>query len=124
MLRIYVGEGDQDGDAVLYQRILEAAWRHDLSSATAIRGMMGFGRSGEIHRKSFWRAKRNLPVIIQIVDQRDRLAAFLSGLESMKADCLITVQRLMVSLPPFPKKGKTAKLLSRASETRKSGIMG
>jgi len=70
------------------------AKRHGLAGASVVRGIMGFGRSGQLHRVTLRKTTSRAPVIIQIVDDPDKITAFLQQLEDFETGGLVTVQRV------------------------------
>lgn len=92
MLRIYVGSRDLHGGRPLHEVIVEMACANRLAGATVIRGMLGYGRSGTIHHASLRPRLNEFPLVIQIADDPDRIAAFLPLLEPMVQGGLVTVQ--------------------------------
>lgn len=61
-----------------------------MAGATAMRGMLGFGANSLIHTAKILRLSEDLPVVVEIVDKPDRIAAFLPILEEMVFEGTIT----------------------------------
>jgi PII-like signaling protein len=96
LLRMYIGESDQWHGKPLYQAIVELARERGLAGATVLRGIEGFGATSHIHTSRILRLSEDLPVLIEIVDQEDRLRAILPELDAMVGDGLITLERIEV----------------------------
>lgn len=96
LLRMYIGESDQWHGKPLYQAIVELARERGLAGATVLRGIEGFGANSHIHTSRILRLSEDLPVLIEIVDQEDRLRAILPELDGMVGDGLITLERVEV----------------------------
>lgn len=96
LLRMYIGESDQWHGKPLYQAIVELARSRGLAGATVLRGVEGFGAKSHLHTSRILRLSEDLPVLIEIVDQEDRLRAILPELDSMVGDGLITLERVEV----------------------------
>jgi hypothetical protein len=92
MLRIYVGEADTWHGRSLYQQIVERARAHHLAGVTVIHGICGFGASSKIHKARIGRVKQNIPVVIKIADNEDRLKSFLPVLDEMLTGGLVTIE--------------------------------
>jgi CBS domain-containing protein len=90
ILRIYVGESDHAGGKLLYEAIVEEAHRRGLAGATVTRGLLGFGSGSLVHTAKILRLSENLPVVVEIVDRSERIAAFLPLLEGMVNEGAIT----------------------------------
>lgn len=105
LLRVFVGEDDRWHGRPLYEAIIEAARRQGLAGATAWRGFMGFGAHSRVHTTSVLRLSEDLPVIIEIVDAAEKIAAFVPVLDEMVSEGLVTIERAEVLLyraPPLP----------------------
>jgi PII-like signaling protein len=93
-LRIYVGELDKHGQRPLYEAIVLKAREHGLAGATVVRGQMGFGAHARVHTTKILRLSENLPVVIEIVDQRAAIEQFLPQLDQLVADGLVTIEKI------------------------------
>src|SRR6516165_3616467 len=89
-VRIYIGESDMFEGRPLYEALVEQARHRGLAGATVIRGTLGFGAHSRIHTSKGLRVSAGLPVVVEIVDQRDRIAAFLPEVDSMVGEGLVT----------------------------------
>jgi PII-like signaling protein len=96
LLRMYIGESDQWHGKPLYQAIVELARERGLAGATVLRGIEGFGAKAHLHTSRILRMSEDLPVLIEIVDQEDRLRAMLPEFDAMIGDGLITLERVEV----------------------------
>jgi len=95
MIRLHFGEDDRWHDKPLHEAIVEEARRHDLAGATVYRGVEGYGASSRIHRKHLLTSS-DLPVMVCIVDAREKIERFLPTLESMVGEGLIAVSPVEV----------------------------
>lgn len=68
----------------------------DLAGATVLRGPMGFGHSSQLHTTKILRLSQDLPIVIEIVDSPDRIAAFVKAIEPIMGSGLITTQTVQV----------------------------
>lgn len=100
LLRIYTEERAKAGSKPLYEAIVLSAREAGLSGATVLRGPMGFGRSHRLHNASILDLSGNLPLVIEIVDDEDRLRAFAAGLCAMPEIGLITLEKVEVLHDP------------------------
>jgi len=96
LARIYIGESDQFHGRPLYQAIVEFLRERGLAGATVLRGIEGFGAHARLHTARILRLSEDLPVLIEVVDEADRLRAILPELDAMVADGLITLERVEV----------------------------
>jgi PII-like signaling protein len=96
LARIYIGESDQWHGRPLYQAIVATLRERGIAGATVLRGIEGFGARAHLHTSRILQLSQDLPVLIEVVHQEDRLRAVLPELDRMVADRLITLQRVEV----------------------------
>ena len=77
LVRIYIGESDHLHGKPLYQAIVELLRERGLAGATVLRGIEGFGAKAHLHTTRLLRLSEDLPVLIEVVDQEDRIRAIL-----------------------------------------------
>ncbi len=77
LLRVFIGEADRHHGRPLSEVIVEAARKGGLAGATAWKGFMGFGAHSRMHTAKVLRLSTDLPVIIEIVDTREKIEGFL-----------------------------------------------
>lgn len=96
LLRIHVGESDRAEGLPLYEWIVQRARARGLAGATVLRGIEGFGAASRIHRASILRLSADLPIVVEIVDAREAIEAFLAELEPHLGGALVTLERVEV----------------------------
>jgi uncharacterized protein len=96
MLRIYFGEDDKSGSLPLYEAIVLKAREMHLAGATMLRGHVGFGHSSRIHTTKILRLSQDLPIVVEIVDSKEMIDAFLPVLDGMMTSGLITLEKVQV----------------------------
>ena len=100
LLRIFVGEIDKIGHQLLYESILLAAKEKGLAGATVLKGIMSFGASSRIHLARLIELSEDLPIVIEIVDQAEKVDLFISVVNDLFEKCgrggLITVEKVDV----------------------------
>lgn len=97
LLRIFIGEADKHSGKPLYEWIVIQAREQGLAGATVLRGMMGFGaNSNVIHTFKIERLSEDLPIIIEIVDTREKLEAFLASIDDEIHTGLATLEKVQV----------------------------
>lgn len=100
LMRIFVGEGDRHHHRPLYEALVELLWREGLAGATVLRGVSGFGARRAFHTAKLLELSADLPVIVEVIDARERIDAVLPRLEELMGGGLITLHRLdAVRLP-------------------------
>ena len=96
LLRIFIGESDHFGHIPLYEAIVNEARKRGMAGATVTRGMMGFGKASRIHTAKILRLSEDLPVVIEIADNPERIEAFLPDLDGMIGEGLVTLEKIRV----------------------------
>ncbi|MGE3808663.1 MAG: DUF190 domain-containing protein [Gemmataceae bacterium] len=96
LLRVFIGESDKHEGRPLYEVIVEEARRAGLAGGTVLRGCLGFGSHSLIHTAKILRVSEDLPMIIEIVDEPGKIAAFLPVLDQLVPEGLVTLERLRV----------------------------
>ena len=96
LLRIFIGENDKWQGRPLYEAIVLRAREQHLAGATVLRGPMGFGHSARLHTAKILRLSEDLPLVIEIVDSKESIEAFLPILDPMMGSGLITMERVQV----------------------------
>jgi len=96
LVRIYIGESDKWHGKPLYQGIVAFLRERGIAGATVLRGIEGYGAKSHLHTSRILQLSQDLPVLIEVVDQEDRLRAVLPELDGMVADGLITLERVEV----------------------------
>jgi len=96
LLRIFFGENDRYERLPLYEAIVLKAREMHLAGATVLRGILGFGKSSHMHTARVLRISMDLPIVIEIVDAREKIDTFLPHLELMMGGGLVTLERARV----------------------------
>src|SRR5437764_11727174 len=94
LLRIFIGESDKYHGRPLYEVLVEEARRRGMAGATVLRGTLGFGANSRIHTAKILRLSEDLPMVVEIVDKPERIAAFLPDLDAMIEEGLVTLERV------------------------------
>jgi len=96
LLRIFIGEDDKANGRPLYESIVLKAREAHLAGATVLRGPMGFGRSSHLHTAKILRLSQDLPLVVEIVDSKEKIEAFLPTLDCMMTSGLVTLEKAQV----------------------------
>jgi uncharacterized protein len=96
LLRIFIGEDDHFDGKPLYESIVLKAREQGVAGATVLRGPMGFGHSSLIHRAKILRLSEDLPVVVEIVDSKEKITAFLPLLDGMVKGGLVTLEEIRI----------------------------
>jgi PII-like signaling protein len=96
LLRVFCGETDTWHGKPLYEAIVHKLREEGLAGATVLRGIEGFGANSRIHTSRILRLSEDLPVLIEVVDQEERINAILPELDEMIDEGMITLERVQV----------------------------
>ncbi|MEO6871785.1 MAG: DUF190 domain-containing protein [Chthoniobacterales bacterium] len=96
LLRIYLGESDRWKHQPLYEAIVRKARELHLAGATVLRGPMGFGAASRIHTAKILRLSVDLPLVIEIVDEEEKVRTLLPFLDEMMGGGLVTMEKVKV----------------------------
>lgn len=96
LLRIFIGESDQWHGRPLYEAIVTKARELHLAGATVLRGPMGFGAHSRMHTAKLLSLSDDLPIVIDIVDSREKIDTLLPHIDEMVAEGLVTLERVRV----------------------------
>jgi PII-like signaling protein len=111
ILKIYSSTTDKVNNNLLYEHIVYLAKSRGMSGVTVYRGIMGYGMSsGHISSTRFWELTEKLPVMIEMIDETDKLEEFYKLVEpellNMPKGCLVSLEPVRIMLQ---KSGKEIK---------------
>ena len=94
LLRIFLGENDRHENRPLYEWLVLKARELGLAGATVLRGVEGFGATSRLHTAKILRLSTDLPIVVEIVDTKDKIEAFLPVVDEVVTEGLATVERV------------------------------
>lgn len=89
-LLVYTTEDDRVGARSLARELLDRARDDGLLGATIWRGIEGFGRSGALRTTRFPDSGAGMPLVVEVVDRPDRIAAFADTVARLAPDVVMT----------------------------------
>ena len=90
-IRIFIGEAQEWQGKPLYRAIIELAQQRGAAGATVTRGIEGFGPEHHLSTDRLPDLSENLPVMIDIIDSEEQVAALLPLLDQVVQQGIITV---------------------------------
>lgn len=100
ILKIYVGDSDKVGGEHLSEKIVFEARKAGMAGATVFKGIMSFGSSHAIHTGKIFALSSDLPVLIEIIDNIEKLDEFVKRANELmdlsEKGGVITFQELSV----------------------------
>jgi PII-like signaling protein len=96
VLRIFIGADDTSKGRPLYEEIVKKARELNLAGATVFRGIMGYGAASRIHTAKVLRLSEDLPIVVEIVDEAERIDLIIPFLDETVQEGLITRENITV----------------------------
>lgn len=96
LLRIYLDKFQKRHHRPVYELVVEAARHAHLAGATVFEAIEGLGPRGQVLRPSPWGLLANAEIIVEIVDQKERIERFLESLEPVLHDAVVTCEPVEV----------------------------
>ena len=96
LVTIYVNSTDQWHGRPLYSAVVRLCQDKGLAGATVSRCVEGYGAGGRLHTTRLLELSENLPVRIEIVDVPERIDPFLTALEGIIGEGLVTVSAVHI----------------------------
>jgi PII-like signaling protein len=82
-LSLFLGEGDTWHHKPLYHEIVRRAREAGLAGATVLRGTEGYGSHSQVHTTRLLDLSEDLPLLVLIVDEPEKVRAFLPQLDEL-----------------------------------------
>ncbi|QBD76808.1 CBS domain-containing protein [Ktedonosporobacter rubrisoli] len=95
-LTIYLGESDQWHGQPTYVALIHLLRERGCAGATVTRAIAGYGAGARLHEQQSWSWSSDASLVIQVVDQPERLRRLLPFIQEMLSGGLITLQEVDV----------------------------
>ncbi len=86
-MRIYLGESDRLGHIPLYEAVVKRAREEGIAGATVLKGVLGYGASDHIRTSKLLDLSGDMPLVVEIVDEAEKIEAFRPILAEMMETC-------------------------------------
>ena len=96
LVRIFIGESDSYEGKALHECIVYKARELHLAGVTVIRGIMGYGANSKIHTAKILRLSEDLPIIIEIVDDEEKIKTLMPYIENCIGNGIVTVEKVKI----------------------------
>ena len=96
LMRIFIGESDRWHHRSLTDALVELFRKEGFAGATVLHGTQGFGAHSTIHKDTILRLSSDLPVVIEVVDNEEKIREILPALDPMLNGGLVTLEKVRV----------------------------
>ncbi len=91
VLKIYIDTTDKYNGEALWEVLLKKVKEEKLAGATVHKAVAGIGAFSEVHSFKVWALAQELPLIIEIIDDEEKIQTFLESIDGMLQNTLITL---------------------------------
>jgi len=105
LVRIFISSGETYDGQPLWEYLLNKAKEMEISGATVIKGVAGFGAHSEIMAFNVWSLSQKLPLIVEIVDTEEKITRFLRLANDWIEEAFVTMGDVEVIAYKHPKHG-------------------
>jgi PII-like signaling protein len=95
-LTVFIGESDRHHHKPLYAEIVHRAHAAGLAGASVLRGIEGFGASQHVHTTRLLSLTEDLPIVIVMIDEADRIERFALELDALITEGLVVIDDVEV----------------------------
>ena len=95
-LTVFIGESDTWHHKPLYAEIVHRAHAAGLAGASVLRGIEGFGASSHVHTTRLLSLSEDLPIVIVMVDEAERIERFALELDGLITEGLVVIDDVEV----------------------------
>jgi PII-like signaling protein len=96
LLRVHVTEAARYAHTLLYEAIVDLLRKRGIAGATVLRALMGFGRRRFVHGPMNEISSISMPIVVECVDDAERVAAVLPEIDALLDRGLVTLERARV----------------------------
>jgi PII-like signaling protein len=96
LVRLIMSESRTHGGHPLFRKIVDVLRADGLAGATVLKGIAGFGHDRRMHTAAIEVVAEGLPVVIEVVDARERIERVLPKLEALMEGGVIMTERAHV----------------------------
>ncbi len=96
LCRIFIGEEDKADHHPLVEKIVDLARTRGIKGVTVLKGILGFGHHKHLHAAKVLRLSEDLPLVIEIVDQAEAIETFLTEVQPLIKEGMITMEKVKV----------------------------
>ncbi len=96
VLRIYISNEDRYDGKPLWEALLSVSQNEGVAGATVFKAVAGIGAHSQLHTFNIWVLKQKLPLVIEIIDTKEKIDTFLQATKDMIEEGLVTMSDVEV----------------------------
>jgi uncharacterized protein len=96
LMRIFISESDRYRKQSLSEALLQLFLDRGIAGATVLKGAAGYGSGSHLHTDKLLRLAAELPLVIEVVDTRDKIDRIIPELDAMISSGMITLEKAHV----------------------------
>lgn len=94
LLRVYIAESAKIGRKPAYKYLVEMFKERGFPGCTVFRGMVGYGHEHQIHTIDVLNFSFDLPVVIDVVDTKERVLSIVDEVENLVDHGLVVMHEV------------------------------
>jgi hypothetical protein len=91
VLKIFIDSMDKYNKVPLWEALLEEVKKEKLAGATVYKGVAGIGAFSEVRSFKVWALAQDLPLVIEIIDDEQKISNFIDHIDGMIDNGLVTL---------------------------------
>ena len=98
-LRVYMTESARHDGQPLFEWLVSTAARLGMAGATATKALAGFGHHRRLHHAHLLDISDELPIVVEIIDEGDRIETFLEAADPALCGHTYTCEAVQMHRP-------------------------
>ncbi|WP_340690751.1 DUF190 domain-containing protein [Hydrogenobacter thermophilus] len=96
LVRIFLRESDEWEGEALYSKIVKTLQSKGVGGATVLKAILGYGTTGHYHYEGIEVMSYDLPVVVEFVEEEQKVEDVLKEVSKYLKSGLITVERAQI----------------------------
>ena len=96
LMRIYLDNSDTHEGKPLWQSLMRKVQEEELAGATLYKAAAGIGAQTELHTFEIWSLSQKMPVVMEIIDDEEKVLNFLRKYDGMIGEGMVTLSDVEV----------------------------
>lgn len=96
LMRIHISENDRFEHKPLFEALIDLFIKEGFSGATVFKGVAGFGVHTVYHTDKLLELSTQLPVIVEVIANQERIDEIMPRIDAMMSGGLITLEKVNV----------------------------